>query len=108
MRVRLFLFISIVAMLIAPASASAYFGHVVTPGESLSSIAAADGLSVSQLAAVNGISSGAPLTVGQTIQIPSQQSSSAVSTSTAPTSTACDGDNDADDTGCGVTPSAPS
>ena len=62
-------------MLVAPASASAFFAHTVTRGESLSSIAAADGLSVAQLAAANGLPLNAGLISGSTVQIPPQSSS---------------------------------
>jgi LysM repeat protein len=58
--------------LAAPACASADFGHVIAAGESLSSVAAADGLSVDQLAAANGVSSDSQLTAGATLQIPPQ------------------------------------
>ena len=61
-------------MLAAPASASAFFAHTVTTGESLSSIAAADGLSVAQLAAANGLPLDAYLIDGSTVQIPPQSS----------------------------------
>jgi LysM repeat protein len=63
------------AMLAAPASASAFFAHTVTQGESLTSIAAADGLSVAQLAAANGLPLDASLIAGSTVQIPPQSSS---------------------------------
>ncbi|MBV9943734.1 MAG: LysM peptidoglycan-binding domain-containing protein, partial [Solirubrobacterales bacterium] len=68
------------AILIAPSTAAAYFLHVVAPGETLSSIAAADGLSVSQLAAANGLSPAGQLIAGSTVQIPPQSSSGASST----------------------------
>ena len=61
--------------MVVPATASAYFVHVIAPGETLSSIAAADGLGVDQLAAANGLSPTAQLISGETIQIPPQQSS---------------------------------
>lgn len=44
--------------------------HTVAPNESLSSIAAADGLSVATLAAANGLPSDAGLLAGSTLQIP--------------------------------------
>jgi LysM repeat protein len=92
---------------VAPASASAYFVHIVSPGESLFSIAATDGLSVSQLAAANGLSPSAQLVAGTALQIPPQTTAyapvaattvpaSAVSASTA---SAGDGDADSDDVG---------
>src|SRR5947208_641181 len=55
MRARILIPLAAAATLAAPASASAFFAHTVTPGESLSSIAAADGLSVAQVAAANGL-----------------------------------------------------
>lgn len=58
--------------LAAPASASAAFPHVVAPGESLSSVAAADGLSVDQLASANGIAADQQLLSGSTLLIPPQ------------------------------------
>ncbi|MGI8712037.1 MAG: lytic transglycosylase [Solirubrobacteraceae bacterium] len=61
-----------IVALCVPATASAAFQHVVAPGESLSSVAAADGLSVDQLAAANGISAGAQLTAGASLAIPPQ------------------------------------
>jgi LysM repeat protein len=80
MRLRILLLITLAAgtLLVLPAAASAYFVHVVAPGESLSSIAAQDGLSVGQLAAANGVSPGAELVSGSTVQIPPQQSSATV------------------------------
>jgi N-acetylmuramoyl-L-alanine amidase len=56
----------------APATASAAFEHVVTQGETLSSVAAADGLSVSALAAANGMSPDSQLTAGALLAIPPQ------------------------------------
>jgi LysM repeat protein len=103
MRLRLFLLISVsvAALLALPAAASAYFVHVVAPGESLSSIAAQDGLTVDQLAAANGLSSDAQLPAGSTVQIPPQ--GSGASTTSAASSTestsAGDGDSDVDDSG---------
>jgi len=71
MRFRLLL-AAIVAALIAPATAAASFVHVVGAGESLSSVAAADGLSVSSLAEANGLSTDSQLTSGQSLKIPPQ------------------------------------
>ena len=53
----------------APASAAI---HVVAAGETLTSVAAADGLSVGELAAANGLDPGAELISGQTLVIPPQ------------------------------------
>jgi LysM repeat protein len=65
--------VAIAATLIAPASASASVAHVVAAGESLSSIAATDGMTVEQLAAANGLSAEALLTQGSTLTIPPQE-----------------------------------
>jgi LysM repeat protein len=74
MHLRLSLLITVAAgaMLGVPATASAYFVHVISKGESLSSIAAQDGLSVDALAAANGLSPDTALLAGSTIQIPPQ------------------------------------
>lgn len=68
--------------LLLPAAAAADVPHVVEPGESLSSVAATDGLSVAALAAANGLAPYAELTVGQVLEIPPQ---SAASTTVATT-----------------------
>jgi N-acetylmuramoyl-L-alanine amidase len=68
----LLLLLTMIAALAVPAAASAAFEHVVAPGESLSSVAAADGLSVGQLAAANGISPDTQLTAGASLAIPPQ------------------------------------
>lgn len=60
------------AALLAPAAASAAVIHTVRRGETLSSIAAADGLSVARLAAANGLSSAAELRTGAQLVIPPQ------------------------------------
>jgi LysM repeat protein len=69
MRLRVLIPIAAV-MLSAPAAASAAFPHVVAPGESLSSVAAGDGLSVDELAAANGLSPDSSLLAGSTLMIP--------------------------------------
>jgi len=105
LRLPLLISVAVAALLALPAAASAYFVHVIAPGESLSSIAAADGLSVQQLAAANGLSPDAQLILGSDIQIPPQQagvSAPAAATATAP-AVAGDGDSDADDTGSTAT-----
>lgn len=83
MRSTIQVLLTFTALLVAPATASAAFAHVVAPGESLSSVAAADGLSVAQLAAANGISSGAGLVAGSTLMIPPQTSAVAAGVSPA-------------------------
>ncbi len=72
MRMRVLSPYVVLVMLIAPAAASASFTHVIAAGESLSSIATTDGLTLQQLAAANGLSPGAQLVAGATIQIPPQ------------------------------------
>jgi LysM repeat protein len=108
MRLRLSLLITAFAgaLLMVPATASAYFVHVVAPGESLFSIAATDGLTVDQLAAANGLSPTTQLVTGSTLEIPPQGSGTSVTSSSGASSTAApvststgDGDNDADDVG---------
>ena len=94
--------------LAAPTAASANFLHVVSPGETLTSVAATDGLTVDQLAAANGISPYTQLVAGSTLGIPPQSgpvtatttSTTTTTTQATSTSSACDGDNDSDDAGC--------
>jgi LysM repeat protein len=76
MHARYLLPVALAAALAAPSAASADFAHTITPGESLDSIAAADGLSVSTLAAENGIDPSQPLMTGHTLMIPARDSSS--------------------------------
>ena len=64
--------VAIAATLVAPANASASVSHVVAAGESLSSIAATDGMTVGQLAAANGVSPEASLIEGSALTIPPQ------------------------------------
>ena len=107
MRLRKMLPLVAAAMLAAPAAAQADFMHTVMPGESLTSIAATDGLTIAQLAAANHISPFTRLIAGSTLAIPpkgapASTTTTASSTTTASTgsSSSCDGDADADDTGC--------
>ncbi len=72
---------SLAVALVVPATAAANYAHVVTRGESLASVAAADGLSVGQLAAANGLSTSSQLITGATLQIPPQGATSSVATS---------------------------
>jgi N-acetylmuramoyl-L-alanine amidase len=73
MRLRI-LSLAAAGALLTPACAAADFPHVVAPGESLTSVAAADGLSVDQLAAANGISPFTEIETGTTLLIPPQES----------------------------------
>jgi N-acetylmuramoyl-L-alanine amidase len=63
------------ALFAAPAQAD--FDHTVAPGETLSWIAAVDGVSPEALAAANGLSTDSWLTAGETIVIPSGGAASA-------------------------------
>jgi LysM repeat protein len=67
-------------VLAAPAAAAI---HVVAPGETLTSVAAVDGLSISQLAVANGLSPDAYLVSGQTLVIPPQTAGAVWSAGTA-------------------------
>ncbi len=58
-------------LLVSVASAQAAVPHTVQPGETLWSIASANGLSTQALAAANGISSEAHVVIGTTLQVPS-------------------------------------
>src|SRR6059058_6710107 len=53
------------------APAAAYVPHTVQPGETLWSIAAANGFTTRALAAANGLSENSSVVLGSTIQIPS-------------------------------------
>jgi N-acetylmuramoyl-L-alanine amidase len=87
------------AALAIPATAEADYGHVVLPGETLTSIAATDGLTISAVAAANGISPQTELIIGQVIEIPPQTqytdagstTASSYSSSSSSTSTASAG-----------------
>ncbi len=71
-------------LLSVPATAGAAFVHVVAPGESLSSIAAADGLTVQRLAAANGLPPTAELTAGSQLVIPPQSGGESEGEAAAP------------------------
>src|ERR1700683_2585831 len=72
MRLRIVLSLVAAGALALPAAAAADFAHVVAPGESLTSVAATDGLSIGQLAAAHGISPDTELVAGTTLLIPPQ------------------------------------
>ena len=104
MRVRLLPPIVGLMILVAPAAASAAFVHTIVSGESLYSIAAADGLSVSQLAAANGLAPGAQLVAGSSLSIPPQSgpttpTGAASTTSVGASTSGGDPDGDGDETG---------
>jgi LysM repeat protein len=86
--------LALITALVTAAPASAGVPHVVQPGESLWSIAAANNFTTRSLAAANGLSENANVVLGSTIQIPSvSEASSALANagitasipSTAPT-----------------------
>ena len=60
----------------APATSDGV-GHVVQPGETLSGVAAANGLTTATLAAHNGLAEDAWLIAGETIQVPTSGSAAA-------------------------------
>src|SRR5947209_5680956 len=101
MRARLLFPLAVLTLLVVPAGACAAVAHVVAPGESLYSVAAADGLTVAQLAAANGLASGSQLIAGRTLQIPPQ--TGGASHGAIVGSTVGDGDGDTDDIGSGGT-----
>ncbi len=65
-------------------SATSGASHIVTPGESLSSIAGANGLSPATLAADNGLSPDALLLIGQTINVPTSSGTTTISVGAPP------------------------
>ena len=73
-------YLTVIAAVVAlglPAHALAEPEHEIAPGESLASIAAIDGLSISGLAAANGLSPNAQLTTGETLRIPARSAAPA-------------------------------
>jgi N-acetylmuramoyl-L-alanine amidase len=91
---KLAILLAVAAPLALPAAACADFVHIVSPGESLSSVAATDGLTVQQLAAANELPLTAELIAGTQLLIPPQSESFASQASASQTSEA---DSDADD-----------
>ncbi len=87
---------AVVVLLAIPTTATASFLHVVAPGESLTSIAAIDGLTVAELAAANGLPPTAELPAGSQLAIPAQGGELSAQPST-PTASEADGDADSDD-----------
>jgi N-acetylmuramoyl-L-alanine amidase len=87
MRLRI-LSLAAAGALLTPACAAADFPHVVAPGESLTSVAAADGLSVDQLAAANGVSPFTEIETGTTLLIPPQGGGYAPASDTGEAATA--------------------
>lgn len=69
MRVRAVL-LAVLVLALSPATAAADYPHVVARGETLTSVAAVDGLSIDAIAAANGISNQSQLVAGQILLIP--------------------------------------
>ena len=87
MRVRVVLLAVLVLVLaLSPVAAEAAYPHVVQPGETLTSVAAIDGLSVEAIAAANGISPESQLIAGQTLWIPPRTAANSVIGTAAATS----------------------
>src|SRR5690242_21624408 len=76
--------LAFVTALVAAAPASAGVPHVVQPGETLWSIAAANNFTTRSLAAANGLSEDSQVVAGQTIQIPSEAEAAAALGTGAP------------------------
>jgi LysM repeat protein len=85
MRLRTIFSLAAAGALLTPACAAADFAHVVAPGETLTSVAATDGLTVDQIAAANGISPFTEIESGTTLLIPPQESGYAPATSSGET-----------------------
>src|SRR3954463_14222348 len=69
--------LAFMACLLTASSASAGVPHVVQPGETLWTIAAANNFTTRALAAANGLSENSNVVLGSTIQIPSVSEASA-------------------------------
>jgi N-acetylmuramoyl-L-alanine amidase len=78
MRLRAFILAALVPVLI-PATAAADYPHVVQTGETLTSVAATDGLSIGALAVANNLSSTSQLVAGQVLEIPPRTSANRAS-----------------------------
>ena len=98
MRVRAFL-LAVLVLALFPVAASANYAHVVQRGETLTSVAAVDGLSIDAIAQANGISPQAQLIAGQTLWIPPRTAATSAlgaATVAQTTTAATDADNDGD------------
>lgn len=79
---------AVAALAVLATEASAAVTHTVVPGETLSSIAAANNLTTQTVAAYNGLSADAQVYVGENIQIPSEAEGATAIASTGVSSTA--------------------
>jgi N-acetylmuramoyl-L-alanine amidase len=87
MRVRAVL-LAVLVLALFPVAAAANYAHLVRPGETLTSVAAVDGLSIEAIAAANDISPQAQLIAGQTLWIPPQTATHTAAATPVPTRTA--------------------
>jgi N-acetylmuramoyl-L-alanine amidase len=83
--------LAFITALVVVAPASAGVPHVVQPGETLWTIAAANNFTTRALAAANGLSEDSNVVLGSTIQIPSVSEASTALTSAAPATSAAQG-----------------
>lgn len=70
-----------------PSAAQAAVAHTVIEGETLSGIAAANGISTESLASWNGISAETLVTIGQTVYVPSAEELGITTSTTSTTTT---------------------
>jgi LysM repeat protein len=80
---RLSILAAVVTLLSLPAVASAGVSHLVVPGETLSGIATANGLSPAQLASANGLPADAFVIAGRSLTIPPRGATTAATTTGA-------------------------
>jgi LysM repeat protein len=83
MLARLPVLAAVVTLLSLPAVAEAGVSHLIVPGETLSGIATANGLSPAQLAAANGLAADAFVISGRSLTIPARSATTGISTSAA-------------------------
>ena len=83
MLLRLPVLAAIVTLLSLPAVAGAGVSHLVVPGETLSGIAAANGLSPAQLAGANGVAADAFVIAGRSLTIPARSATVIPATTSA-------------------------
>jgi LysM repeat protein len=82
---RLTVLAAVISLLSLPAAASAGVSHLVVPGETLSGIAAANGLSPAQLAGANGLAADAFVIAGRSLTIPPRGTMTSASGTTTAT-----------------------
>jgi murein DD-endopeptidase MepM/ murein hydrolase activator NlpD len=82
--------VAAIALALAPAAASAAVTHTIQPGETLSGIAAANGLTTDALAAWNGVASDYLVIAGASLSVPTPAETGLGATTTATTTTATD------------------